>query len=207
MSDLETQSAAGPALARTGLSQWQRVANMFSAPSKTFEDIKRGNRSWWLPFVITLLFGTFLWSTVGKEVTWQGVFENNQRNLPAFAKRMMDNMSPEQKAKQEQKGPISQEITWAVAPLGLLLIDVIAAAVLLATINFGFGGKAKFGSVLAVTLYSGLVLWPIRFLLGGIALFAGALPDAFDPKNPAGTNLAYYLSQQDVSPVLYALAT
>ena len=29
----------------TGLTQWQRVANTFTAPSKTFEDIKRGNRS------------------------------------------------------------------------------------------------------------------------------------------------------------------
>jgi len=43
MSDLELQSAAEAA---PGLSQWQRVSNTFSAPSKTFEDIKRGNKSW-----------------------------------------------------------------------------------------------------------------------------------------------------------------
>jgi hypothetical protein len=45
------------------------------------------------------------------------------------------------------------------------------------------------------------------FLLGTIALYAGALPDAFDPKNPAGTNLGYYLSQQDTPFTLYTLAT
>jgi hypothetical protein len=196
-----------PVVGGPGLSQWQRVANTFVAPQKTFEDIKRGNKSWWLPFLITLLLGTFLWATVGQEVTWRGVYENNQRNLPEFAKRMMEHMTPEQKAKQEQSGPVSQEITWAIAPLGLLLIDLVVAGVLLGTINFGFGGKADFGSVFAVTLYAGLVLWPIKFLLGAIALYAGALPDAFDPRNPAGTNLGYYLSQQDTSFWLYTLAT
>jgi hypothetical protein len=190
-----------------GLTQWQRVAYTFTAPSKTFEDIRRGNRSWWLPFLITVVCGSFLWVTIGQVVTWRGVFENNQRNMPAFAKRMMENMTPEQKAKQEQKGPISQEVTWAIAPLGLLLIDVCAAAALLATINFGFGGRARFSEIFAVTQYAGLVLWPIKLLLGAIALWAGALPDAFDPRNPAGTNVGYYLSPQDTPLMLYTLAT
>lgn len=207
MSEMGVQPTVVAEPAGEGLSQWQRVAYTFSAPSKTFEDIKRGNKSWWLPFLITLLCGVFLWFTVGRIVTWQGVFENNQRNLPAFAKRMMENMTPEQKAKQEQNGPIGQEITWAVAPIGLLVIDLIAAAVLLGTMNFGFGGKAKFSEVFAVTQYAGLVQWPIRLLLGAIALYAGATPDSFDPKNPAGTNIGYYLSQQDWSLVLYTLAS
>jgi len=148
-----------------------------------------------------------LWVAVGQMVTWRGVFENNQRNQPEFVKRAMENMTPEQKAKQEQRGPVSQEITWAIAPLGLLLIDACAAAVLLATINFGFGGRAKFGEIFAVTQYAGLVMWPIKLLLGAIALFAGSLPDAFNPNNPAGTNLGYFLSPQDTPFTLYVLAT
>jgi hypothetical protein len=204
MSEMEVQSASVPA---PGLTQWQRVSNIFMAPSKTFEDIKRGNRSWWMPFLITVLFGAFLFGAVTTQVTWQGVFENNQRNLPEFAKRMMENMTPEQKAKQEERGPRSQEITWALAPLGVLIMDLIAAGVLLGTINFGFGGKASFGSVLAVTLYAGLVQWPIKLFLGGIALFAGALPDAFAPQNPAGTNLGYFLPMQETNRVLYTLAS
>lgn len=207
MSDMGVKPVAEGAPVGAGLTQWQRVANTFAAPSKTFADIKRGNHSWWMPFVIKLLCGTFLWFTVGQMVTWQGVFENNQRNLPEFAKRMMENMNPEQRAQQAQRGPISQEITWAAAPVGLLIIDLIAAGVLLGTINFGFGGKAKFGAIFAVTQYAGLVIWPIKLLLGTIALYAGAAPDSFDPRNPAGTNLGYYLSQQDTSPVLYFLAT
>lgn len=193
-------------IATPALSQWQRVAYTFTAPSRTFEDIKRGNRSWWLPFVITLVTGTLLWVAVGQMVTWRGVFENGQRNLPEAAKRMMENMSPEQKARQEQRGPISQEITWGLAPFGLLVLSVISTALLLATINFGFGGRAKFAEIFAVTQYAGLVVWPIKLLLGAVALYAGALPDAFDPRNPAGTNLAYYFSPQDMPLTLYTLA-
>jgi hypothetical protein len=207
MSETRVPAIVGAAPVAAGLTQWQRVAYVFAAPSKTFEDIRRGNRSWWLPFLITLVTGTLLWAAIGQVVTWRGVFDNNQRNLPEFAKRMMENMTPAQKAKQEQAGPKGQEITWAVAPLGLLLIDVCAAAVLLATINFGFGGKAKFGEIFAVVQYAGLVMWPIKFLLGALALYAGALPDAFDPRNPAGTNLGYYLSRQDTPLTLYTLAT
>jgi hypothetical protein len=55
MSNLEYPSAVEPAPEAAGLSQWQRVTNTFTAPSKTFEDIKRGHKSWWLPFVIIAL--------------------------------------------------------------------------------------------------------------------------------------------------------
>ena len=53
MSDMGEQTAAEPV---QGLTQWQRVANTFTAPSKTFDDIKQGNKSWWLPFLISIAF-------------------------------------------------------------------------------------------------------------------------------------------------------
>jgi hypothetical protein len=205
MSDEQVQPVAEET---PGLTQWQRVTNTFTAPSKTFEDIKRGNRSWWLPFLITALFGAFLWGTIAKEVTWQGVYENSQRVMPEYAKRMMENMTPEQRAERDRKGPISQEITWALSPLGLLIINVASAGVLLLTINFVFGGKAKFGSILAVTWYAGLVLWPLRLFLAGVALWAGEQAESFNMQNPAPTNIAaIFLSQQDTQPAIYMLLT
>ena len=51
MSEMEVQTAAETV---PGLTQWQRVADTFTAPSKTFEDIKRGNKSWWMPFLLLL---------------------------------------------------------------------------------------------------------------------------------------------------------
>ncbi|MFI5106847.1 MAG: hypothetical protein ACHP79_18135, partial [Terriglobales bacterium] len=38
-----------------GLSESQRLVNVFIAPKKTFEDLKR-NSSWWVPWVISSVF-------------------------------------------------------------------------------------------------------------------------------------------------------
>ncbi len=54
MTEPEVQPAAEPA---PSLSQLQRVTSIFTAPSKTFEDIKRGNKSWWLPFIMLVIVG------------------------------------------------------------------------------------------------------------------------------------------------------
>lgn len=204
MSDMEVQVASVPA---PGLTKWQRVSNTFTAPSKTFEDIKRGNKSWWMPLIITVLCGAFLYGSITKEVTWRTIYENQQRAMPEYAKHMIEQMPPEAKAAMDAKGPRNQAVTWALSPIGLLLINMLAALFLWPTINFGFGGKATFGSVLSVTMYATLVLWPIKLLLGGIALFAGATPDGFNLQNVAGTNIGYYLSKEDVGATLYALAS
>jgi len=204
MSDQVLQPAAAPPQT-PALSQWQRVTNVFAAPSKTFTDIRDHSRSWWLPFVITLATGAILYAAITSKVTWKTVYENQQREAPEFAKRMMENMPPEQRAIADSKGPTNQAVTWALSPLGLLLIDMLAAVVLWPTINFGFGGKATFGAILAVTLYAGLVLWPIKLLLGAAALLAGVAPEAFSPQNVAGTNIAYYLNQSETPAALYAL--
>ncbi len=202
MSDESVQPAAETV---PGLSEWQRVSSTFTAPSKTFTDIKNGHRGWWMPFLIVLLTGAFLFGAITKQVTWKTVFDNQQRAMPEAAKRMMENMTPEQRAAQEARGPITQEITWGLSPLGLMMMNLLGALILWPTINFGFGGKAKFGAVFAVTMYSTLVLWPVKLLLGGIALFAGATPEAFNISNVAGTNIGYYMSEQ--SGPLFALAT
>jgi hypothetical protein len=186
------------------LSQMERVVDVFTAPSKTFTDIKNGHRSWWVPFLILLLTGAICWFSIYKQVTWKQVFDNQQRVMPEFAKRMMENMTPEQKAAQEQKGPINQAVTWAISPLGLLLINLVASLVLWPTINFGFGGKATLGKIFAVTMYAGLVLWPIKLLIASIALWVGASPEAFDPNNVAGTNYGYFMEQH--TGVAYTLA-
>ncbi len=47
-----------------GLSQIQRVIYTFTAPSKTFNDIKAGHRSWWMPFLITVVVGYMFFAAV-----------------------------------------------------------------------------------------------------------------------------------------------
>ena len=201
MSDMNIQTVAGEA---PGLSQWQRVANIFSAPSKTFEDIKRGRNSWWLPFIITILSFAVFYGAVSTKVTWKAVAENEERNMPEFAKNMMEQMPPEQRALREQRAPITKAITTAFTPFGILLADLIAAGVLLATINFGFGGKAKFGSLFTVMLYTGLAQWPFKWILAAITLFAGVEPEVFNINNPAPTNIAAFFPQSETPLWLYS---
>ncbi len=60
------------------------------------------------------------------------------------------------------------------------------------TLNFGLGGHATFGQLFAVWMYATLP-WLIQAILAAVALFAGLDADAFNLKNPVGTNLGYYL--------------
>ena len=76
MSDMEVKPMAEPAPVGASLSQWQRVTNTFTAPSKTFDDIKKGNRSWWLPFVIMVLASYVLFGAITMKVGWAQVAEN-----------------------------------------------------------------------------------------------------------------------------------
>jgi uncharacterized integral membrane protein len=200
MSDLEVQPAGEAA----GLSQWQRVACIFSAPSKTFADIKHGYQSWWAPLVITVLSFAVYYGTVTAQVTWKTVAENEQRNMPGLIKRFMEQMPAEKKAEQEQQAPTSQAFTSALSPLGVVLWDLAVAGVLLGTLNFGFGGKARFGPLFTVTLYAGLVLWPIRWLLAAVTLFAGAEPEVFNIHNPAPTNIGAFFPRGETPFPLYA---
>ncbi|MGB7266853.1 MAG: hypothetical protein WBC92_15165, partial [Terracidiphilus sp.] len=97
MSDMGVQPMADAAPGGAGLSQWQRVADTFTAPSKTFEDIKRGNRSWWLPLIIGALFSYMLFGVVMQKIGIQQVVDNQIRLNPKSQERMA-NATPEQRA-------------------------------------------------------------------------------------------------------------
>jgi len=191
--------------AEPSLGQLQRLFNIFYAPSKTFADFRRST-SWWLPFLLTVVAGVILFFAITEKVTWQQVYENNQQQVPEWAKRMQDQQPPEAKAQAAKFGAIGQEITWALSPVGLLLINLASAGVLLFTINFGFGGKAKFGAVLGVTMYATVIWWGIRLILGALALFFGLNSEAFQINNVAGTNAAFYLSAVETPKALLTLA-
>jgi hypothetical protein len=198
MSEAEVQTAAA-----AGLTQWQRVADTFTAPAKTFDDIKRGNRSWWLPLVLTVIVGTALWGSVTVRVGWTQVEENGLRFAPKQAERLQS-LPQAQQETQMKIGAIAQEILWGLGPVWILVLNLIGAGVLLGTINFGFGGRAKYSEVLAVSWYAGLP-GLIKLALGAISLWVGVAPESFLPGNPAGTNPAYYLNPSEMSMVLWTL--
>lgn len=200
MSDLGVQPAAA---VTPGLSQLQRITNTFSAPSKTFLDIKNGHRSWWLPFIIYVILGFCFYGVVNSKVGMRQVSEN-QVKLSPKAEEQMAQLTPEQR---EQRMNISTKITEGLflgSPVFLLIMGVVIAAVLLGTINFGFGGRASFGSIFAVWMYAMLPSC-IKTLLGIVVLYAGTAPESFNIKNFAPTNIGAFMNPLDMNAGLYSL--
>jgi hypothetical protein len=202
MSDMEVQPAAEPTV---GLSQWQRVADTFAAPSKTFEDIKRGNKSWWMPLLIMAVVGYILFAVIYSMIGMQQVVDNQIRLDPKATERMAQ-ATPEQR---EMGAKISFYITEGVfiaSPVMLMLVAAVVSVVLMGTINFVFGGKATFGSVFAVWFYA-MLPSIFKSLLGVVVILAGMAPESFNIKNFAPTNLGAFLDPVETNKALYALAT
>jgi hypothetical protein len=203
MSDQEIQPASEKT---TGLTQWQRVTNIFSAPSATFADIQRGNRSWWLPFLIFAIVGYMFFAAVAFKVGMKQVVDNQFRLDPKASARM-EQATP---AQREMSTKISLYVTegiFAGSPVLVLAGTALLSLGLLGTINFVFAGKATFPSIFAVWMYASLPS-VIKTLLGTAVLFAGAAPESFNIKNFAPTNIAaLFLSPTDTNHALYTLAT
>jgi hypothetical protein len=200
-----SETAVQPKAQATGLSQWQRVANTFTAPSKTFEDIKRGNLSWWLPLIISVVVGYIFFAGITYQVGWPKVVDNMIHVTPklddAFSKMPADQLD-----QQKTKIQYGIEGGFIANPAVLLLLGAIFSLGLWGTINFVFGGKATFGSIFAVWMYASLP-GIFKALLGTIVLYAGAAPDSFNIENPAPTSIGAFLPPLETNAALYKLAS
>jgi Yip1 domain len=200
MSDMQGLNAGGAA---PGLTQIQRVTNTFTAPSKTFEDIKRGNKSWWLPFVLMAVVSYILFASVSTKIGMQTVVDNQIRLDPKAEERMAQ-VPPAQRETQMKVSLYITEGIFIASPLFLLAAGAVVALVLWGTINFAFGGKATFGSVFAVWMFASLPTI-IKTLLGIVVIYF-ATPEMFNIKNFAPTNVAAFLNPLETNKALYALA-
>ena len=185
------------------LSQAERVVDTFIAPSKTFTDILRSS-SWWLPWLIGAVVSLGLAMAIQQKIGWDKVYDN-MLHQNATQMHRMEQLQPDQLARAKQMGATFTKIGFWASPALALLFVLVIAAVLLGTVNFGFGGRARFSQVFAVVMYGGLPL-SIKALLGIVAIYAGVDPDSFNLNNYVGTNIGYYLSP-DVPKVLMAFAT
>ncbi|MFC5862642.1 YIP1 family protein [Acidicapsa dinghuensis] len=198
MSDISVPVMPG-ALDTPPLTQGQRVIYTFTAPSKTFKDIMRST-SWWLPFLLSVIFTYALFGAVGAKVGWQQVAENSIKQNPKQSEQF-DKLTPDQRATQLKIAGMVTEGIFAVFPIISLISVAIIAGVLMATINFGFAGKASFWQVFAVVWYGGLP-GLLKVVMGVAALFAGMAPESFNSQNFSGTNIGYYLSPDTAKPLL-----
>jgi hypothetical protein len=188
----------------SGLSQWQRVANTFTAPAKTFEDIKRGNRSWWMPLIIMALVSYIFFAAVFVKIGMQKVVDNQIKLDPKTEERLAQ-VPVEQREMQLKISVYITEGIFIAQPALLLAGVALMSLGLWGTINFVFGGKATFSNIFTVWMYAGLP-GIIKALLGTVVIFA-IEPDTFNVKNFAPTNLAafVYPNAAEANKALYAL--
>ncbi len=189
--------ASGP-----GLSQTERVVDTFIAPSKTFTDILRDS-SWWLPYLIGAVIGCVFAFGVMNKIGLPTLVESTIQQT----KQLEDQVSqatPEVAAQIRARIGTNFKFFLYAGPILGLIIAVICAAVLLATANFVFGGKAKFKQMLAVWFYGVLPL-TLFYLLVLISVFAGLAGDSFNINNALGTNIGYYMAGGDSPRWLVAL--
>ncbi len=205
MSDMGVQPVAEGTPAGVGLTQWERVADTFTAPSKTFEDIKRGNKSWWLPLIIGAVFTYIFFFAMMQRVGIQQAIDNQIRMDPKAQERMA-NATPEQRAMGAKITTVVTEAAFLAGPVIAMGVVALMSLILMATINFGFGGKAKFADIFAVSYYAWLPEI-FRSILGTIVIYSGMAPESFNLKNFAPTNLGAFLDPVETNKALYTLAT
>lgn len=182
------------------LSQGQRLVDTFFAPSRTFADIRR-NRSWWLPYILLLLFSLVFGAVVQKRVGIDTLAENAIRNNPAQAEKMQ-NAPPEQRAQGMRITSTVMQVALFSGPLSFLLVPAVLALLIWVGFNFILGGSSTYPGMFAVAMYAALPTL-IFYLIIFATLFAGD-PETFNINNMAGTNIGYYLPS-GASPFLRSL--
>ena len=186
--DVAAEAGLAPAITR--LSEVERVLDTFVAPSKTFTDILR-SASWWLPFVLLVIFSVAVGISVQKDVGFERAYTNQLHNSPSQEDRI-NQLPPDQKARAiATGGKITEGITFAF-PVLLAIGFAIYSLILWAGFNFGLGAQTRFAQVFAVTWYAALP-YLLRSILTVITLHFGGNPEAYDYNNPVGTNPAFFL--------------
>lgn len=146
---MSTNPAVIETASPAGLSEIERVVNTFVAPSKTFKDILR-SASWWMPFLLIVILTVAQAWVVDTKVGYDTVTANQMKSNPKAEDRL-NQLPPEQKAKQmEMSAKITRVISY-VAPVRLVIFFALYALILWAAFNFGFGAQTTFWQAFAVT--------------------------------------------------------
>src|SRR5258707_11457538 len=141
-----------PEPAGRGLSQSQRLINIFIAPTKTFEDLKR-NPSWWVPWLVTGIF-LIIFGVVAVQKIDMARFIQQQIEKSPSAQRRMEQLPPEQREKGIAMQATGTKVVFYIYPVFTLIGGLIIAAVLMAVFHFLLCAEVPFQRALAVLLFS-----------------------------------------------------
>ncbi len=182
------------------LTQAERVADTFVAPSKTFSDILR-NASWWLPCVVIVLTTMLFSVTAIKKVGIERMSDNLIATMPRM-QDMIANGGPEQAQAIHQRFEKQVSGQFYSSPVIMIVAGFIVAGLFLGLANFAFGGRGTYKQMLAVFWYSILPLAVLSILVSSL-LAMGVNVESFRIANPIGTNVGYYMPE-GTSPALVA---
>jgi hypothetical protein len=183
------------------LSEPSRLINTFFAPSKTFTDLRR-SAAWWAPFLISLIVSIVFVYVADQKVGFRKIAENQLQAQPKQADQV-ERMPADQREKtMQQRTSLTKMISYGFSGF-ILLWNAIVAAVLFATLRFGFSAEVKFKTLFALVIYSGLP-GLLKALLSILSLVAGVASDSFTFQNPVATNPGYFVDPT-ANPVLHAL--
>jgi hypothetical protein len=182
-----------------GLSEPQRLMNVFIAPSKTFLDLRR-NASWWVPLLLISIFSIAFFVTIDKKVG----FEQVARTMLANNKAIQQ-LPAAQQEQAYSRTAIGLKVGEYAAPIFILVYVLVIAAVLMATFNFVMDAQVSFGQSMAIAMYG----WLPGILSAILAMLALQFGDAegFRMDNPIGTNPAHFLDPTTTSKFVYAMLT
>jgi len=179
-----------PATESRGLTQVQRVVDTFVAPTATFTDILRST-SWWLPFLLAVIASFAVTYSIDRKVGWDQVVET-QIQLNPSQQSQMSSLDPAARTLQMQRMVLGYRYVSYAFPLFILAIAAFSSLVLWASFNFGLGARTTFSQIFCLWMFANLP----RLLASVVTLatlWFGNSPESFDLKQPAGTNIGYYL--------------
>src|ERR1041385_5707128 len=126
--------AAPPEPAGPGLSEPQRLINVFISPKKTFEDLKR-NSSWWVPWLISAIFSVTAAFIIVQRVDIPRLAQHRMEQSK-FAQQRMEALTPAQREQSMRIQATILKFQFFARPVFGLIVGLIGAALLMAVFNF-----------------------------------------------------------------------
>jgi Yip1 domain len=183
-----------------GLSQVERVLDVFVSPTATFRDILRST-SWWLPFLLMVLVTVGVTVAIQQKVGWEQVVETQIHMSPTLQEQM-GSLTPPEQAQRIHIMVLSYQYSAFASPVIMLILTALGALVLWASFNFGLGASTTFGQIFCLWMYCSLPRL-LSGLITAVMLCFGGSPESFNLKEPVGTSVGYYFP--DATPWLRAL--
>lgn len=192
-----------PEPAGPGLSEPQRLVNVFIAPSKTFADLQR-NPSWWVPWLVTGIF-IVIFGVVAVQKIDMVQFLQREIDKSPSAQRRMEQLTPEQRQKGLAMQATGTKVVFYIYPLFTLIGGIIIAAILMAVFNFMLGAEVPFQRAMAVVFYSFVPLI-ISTILLTVSVLVSSDPNTIDLTNPMPTNPGFFMDPQG-NKFIYAIVS